>query len=329
MIADLHCDLLLYLAGNKGRTPFDSVVRCSIPQMRAGGVKIQILPIFTQTDAGSCQSGQEQNRLFHALPHQFSDDFIHLNAAETLSKYPHKTAIMRSIENASAFCIEKEPLEHGLQRLAQLLSEGPIAYISLTWNSQNRFGGGVDSNTGITDDGRSLLNFISQKHVAVDLSHTSDYLAYDILDHIDKYALDIPVIASHSNCRTITNEPRNLPDGLIKEIIARNGIIGLNFIKRFLGRSSPLLLSKHLENILKYNGEKHVCFGADFFFEEDLPLSLRRPAGEYFFDELAHSGLYANALDQWQKNLGASTELLNSIAYTTAKDFLLRHILND
>ena len=48
-VADFHCDLLSYLAEDAKRTPHDLASRASIPQLQAGGVKLQTLAIFTKT----------------------------------------------------------------------------------------------------------------------------------------------------------------------------------------------------------------------------------------------------------------------------------------
>ncbi|GEM_PF-5863961 len=46
-VIDLHCDLLGYLIESPNRTPHDAIARCSLPQLRAGGVATQVLAIFT------------------------------------------------------------------------------------------------------------------------------------------------------------------------------------------------------------------------------------------------------------------------------------------
>jgi len=52
-IADLHCDLLWYLANKAHRNADDPESQCSIIQMEKGGVVFQILAIFTKTKKGS------------------------------------------------------------------------------------------------------------------------------------------------------------------------------------------------------------------------------------------------------------------------------------
>src|SRR6185436_6510282 len=100
----------------------DPVSRASIPQLQAGGVKLQTLAIFTKTGQGSVESGLKQAEVFFQLS----------------KKYPvfgKEIQIIASIENASGFCEEQESLKKGLERLENFFQKaGRIAYISLTWN---------------------------------------------------------------------------------------------------------------------------------------------------------------------------------------------------
>lgn len=328
MIADLHCDLLLYLENGSERSAYDPVSRCSISQMRQGNVRLQTLPIFTETALGSTERGLQQNAIFQTLPILYPNDFQILQCEEDFDCYVNKILIIKSIENASGFCEEHEPLQRGLSRLKDWMNEGLIAYISLTWNTENRFGGGIHTNIGLKEDGRSLLKTMDGRNIALDLSHASDRLAFDLLEFIDKHNLSIPVIASHSNCRQVQDIPRNLPDSLIKEIIHRKGVIGFNFLKPFLGPAHPQSICKHLDHALKLHGENHICFGADFFFEDDIPIANRRKPGEYFFDEFGHSGMFSNVLNYWKDELKISQALSNKIAFENVKTFLQQTLFN-
>ena len=51
------------------------------------------------------------------------------------------------------------------------------------------------------------------------------------MDVIDANGLDLQVMASHSNFRTLQSHIRNLPDDIAKEIIRSDGLIGFVFIK--------------------------------------------------------------------------------------------------
>jgi membrane dipeptidase len=303
-IADFHCDLLSYLADNPAHTAHDAASRASIPLLKAGGVSLQILAIYTPTGAGSVGKGMKQAEAFFQLP----------------QKYPvfgKEIQIVVSIENASGFCGENEPLEKGIERLEQWYKKaGRIAYISLTWNEENRFGGGNASQAGLKEDGREILRWMDGKKIAIDLSHTSDKLAEDILDEIEN--LEIIPVASHSNFRKIAHHPRNLPDHLAKEIGARGGVIGLNFVRIFLGEGPEGFL-RQTEHAEKLGLLDHFCLGADFFADHVLP-----PERQYmlpmFNPGFDSSACYPQVIELLEKHLPHA--IVEKIAYKNLTRFL-------
>lgn len=304
-IVDLHCDLLCYLGIDPKREPLNPAVRCSGPQLKAGNVKLQVMAIFAETNLYSVLYGQEQLKRFLELPTQYPDYF-------------NKESILPAFESASAFALEAEPLEHVLERLESILAQITPLYISITWNGENRFGGGCGSDKGLKCDGLELLKFLSGRGLAIDFSHTSDRLAYDILNAIDANNLDLRVMASHSNFRTIQDQPRNLPDDLAKAIIDRKGLIGLNFYKKFL--ETPRQLYQMIDYAHRLGGADALAFGADFFCLDDLHTILTGPSG--FFDEMSDSSKYPSILEGIRREMGLSEEQLENIASRNALKFI-------
>lgn len=325
-VIDLHCDLLLYLQMQKSRTPFDPISRASHTQMKEGGVRLQTLAIFTHPKKGSVESARQQIEIFTQLPQQYNHHFAFFKGDESFDHSSDKVFIVPAFENASGFCEEDEPLELGLSRLQHLHETlKRILYISLTWDGENRFGGGNGSTKGLKEDGKQLLRWMNGKKIAVDLSHTSDALAHDILSFIDKHSLNIPVIASHSNFRSVAQAARNLPDELAKEIIRRKGIIGFNFFSPFIGMDHPHNLLKHLEHGMKLSGEEALSFGADFFCDADFPIIKEKYKTDlFFFDEFSNSSKYPHILGMFQHHLGLSPTHLKAIASDNALSFILR-----
>lgn len=283
-VADFHCDLLSYLAEDASHTAHDPISRASIPLLQEGGVGLQTLAIFTKTEKGSVEKGSKQAEVFFQLS----------------QKYPVfgkeiKTAL--SIENASSFCDENEPLEKGIERLDSWLKKaGKIAYISLTWNGENRFGGGNATSVGLKPDGLKLLRWMAEKKITIDLSHTSDRLAEEIL------AENIRPVASHSNFRAIANHPRNLPDAIAKEIGARGGVIGLNFVRVFLGSRGPEDFVRQLEHAEKLGLLDNLCFGADFFADQVLPPELQYLI-PMFYPGFDNASCYPRVIELFLKHL--------------------------
>jgi membrane dipeptidase len=302
-VADLHCDLLAYLQYGGGRTAYDPVLPCAIPYLLKGGVKLQTMAIYTETHEFSVEQGMHQYQLYKLLPSFYPETFT------------EHISLKLAIENASGICSERCQLAEGLQRLQQMVAEGhkPL-YISLTWNSENRFGGGAHTTIGLKDDGRKLLDWMSQHQIAIDLSHTSDALAYDILDHSDRHHLNLTPIASHSNLRTLCDMPRNLPDDLAKEIFNRGGVIGINFVRYFVGKDPDIDFIAHIKQLLRWGGENQICLGADFFYGGDGPPELRKTPEELFFPGYDTSACYPR-LQQALLNQGVSEAVIQKILY--------------
>ncbi|MEI8365846.1 MAG: membrane dipeptidase [Parachlamydiaceae bacterium] len=316
VIADLHCDLLCYLSRDPRRTPFDRAVRCSIPQLREGHVKIQTMAIFSETVLNSSLSGWKQADMFRKLPVMYPDDFSLVRNAENLNNFKEfkKIGIVAAIENMSALCSEEDDLEKQLEKLTLFRKHtGNIMYLSLTWNTENRFGGGSLTNIGLKDDGKKVVDYLCDHNIALDLSHASDYLAYGLLDYIDRRGLKVSVLASHSNMRTITNFPRNLPDDIAKEIIKREGLIGINFIRYLLGKESPNFFARHIEHLLVLGGANSMCFGADFFYPNDVAFG--KSEDELFFPSFDHAGTYPCMLNLLRTQLALPEVIMEDLCY--------------
>ena len=326
-VTDLHCDMLLYLQHDDGRTPFDTCVRCAIPQMRNGRVKMQIMALFAETEKGSAELGLKQADVFKVLANRYPEDFEQVQTADAMSHVllSSKIGIMAAVENASVFAEESDSFEQVIDRLHGIIGRvGKPLYIGLTWNNENRFGGGAYTQVGLKEDGKRLLDWIQGRKIAIDFSHSSDVLVSDVLSYIDEKNLHIPVMASHSNFRTVANMQRNLPDELASEIMRRNGLVGINFVRSFLGDGGSRALIAQLERALDLGGENQICFGADFFFDGDLPKSSALSASPegWFYPEFSDSSCYPQVMALWKNELFLNDEALEKIAYRNLLKFM-------
>ena len=201
-VIDLHCDLLSYLNRSNSNINNTEDIGCAIPYLKQGNVKLQVMAIFASTEAESHQKGIEQSEIFKSLCSENNEFFRFEKQHLENFGQDEKIGILASLENASAFCDEDLPLRKGFENLERIIENvGSLFYIGLTHHLENRFGGGNFSNAGLKDDGKSLLEFLDNKNIALDFSHTSDALAYDMLNYISKQNLNIPILASHSNYR--------------------------------------------------------------------------------------------------------------------------------
>lgn len=305
-IADLHCDLLSFLATVPKADAFDKTqIPCAIPWLQDGGVRMQVMAIYTTVEPGSMKLATRQAEIFSDLLRKeektlttFDSQFLK-NGEKT-----DQIGIIASVENASGFGHENATWQEIYQQFDNILAKvGQLAYISLTHHTENRFGGGnYTEGVGLKEDGKRILDYMAGKRIPIDLSHTSDLLAEGILKHIDRHHLPIPVIASHSNFRAIWDHKRNLSEEFAQEIIHRGGIIGVNFLREFLDREVPERLFEHLlhGNTLS---EDAICFGADFFYFKDFPDKSRHP---FYFPLAENAGKYPSILESLSQNLSDS-----------------------
>lgn len=296
-IIDLHADILSYLAKHPYNSAYDTTCRTAIPQLTEGGVILQVMPIYTAKQP----TGLKQARLYKALELRYPSVFGLYGRIKT----------RLAIENGSSFFKEDEPFDKGIMRLESI--ERPL-YMSLTWNGENRFGGGNLTKVGLKDDGRRLLDTLVTFCDAIDLSHTSDKLAEGILHYMSKKGLPLKLLASHSNFRKVYNHPRNLPDDIASQIVKQGGLIGMNFIRPFLGESKESFYD-HVAYGLKCGYEKSLALGADLFATSLLPKGTN-----YFFDGLDNASCYPYVHKELTRRFGA--KIANAICHDNASRFI-------
>jgi microsomal dipeptidase-like Zn-dependent dipeptidase len=298
--------------------------------MKSGGVKLQVLAIYTDSLKGSSDKGVEQSKIFGKLLTKYSDQYRSFPSSSDLNLL-EKIIIVSAIENASAFCSEDESLEEGIRNFEKIerLADKPL-YVSLTHSEENRFGGpsllfssSPDPGIGLKNDGKFILDFLNEKKIAIDLSHASNQLAHDILDYTQQNNLDTPIIISHTAFRSICDIQRNMPDEILKEVIARKGIIGLNMLRPFLGPEDQSNIVKQVDYILGLGGKKNFGFGCDFFCDVDVGEKYRSKNPEaFFFPGFDNSSMYPRMIDLLRNELKLSDEVLKDIAYRNVIRFL-------
>ncbi len=301
---DLHCDLLSYLAAREGRDLYNEESRCALPQLKRGGVSFQALAIFCETKKGSTHSGLKQLAAFQAFCPSFAKEGI-------------KVAL--ALENASTFAEEGESLEEVFLRFERFQKVAAPLYVSLTWNTENRFGGGNASSIGLKRDGEALLTYLSGQGIAIDLSHTSDALAIDVMEFIDKKALKLKLLASHSNFRKVRDHKRNLPCDIASEIIRRKGLVGINLFRAFVGDKFSTNLIEMIEHGLCLGGENALCFGADFFCDTDFSTALSYTP-PFFHEAFSNASCYPKI--QHLLTPYFPSEIIEKIFYANVLSFL-------
>lgn len=174
------------------------------------------------------------------------------------NKKENKISSILTIEEGGA-------LEGKLSNLDYFYKNG-VRLITLTWNYPNEIGfPNYDfkyKDKGLTSFGFEALEKMNELNMIIDVSHLSDQGFLDVYENSKK-----PFVATHSNSRFITNHPRNLTDDMIKKISTSGGVMGINFEKSFLGKSSKGRLEEmlsHIKHIKNVGGIDVISIGSDF-----------------------------------------------------------------
>lgn len=325
-VFDLHCDLLAYLQAVPGADPAGvKDIGASLFYLQNGGVKLQVMAIYSDVRKGSSEGALAQSQEYRNLINDYGDYLMPVHDLESLQTVTHgeKIGVVAAIENAAGFCEEDDSLKKGFEKLDRLIENtGRVLYIGMTHHTENRFGGGNFSEAGLKPDGEALLEYLDGKKIAVDLSHTSDALAEGIFNYTEKHNLKVPVIASHSNFRGVYDHRRNLPDEFVQEVIRRKGLIGMNFLRAYVHPTEPDALLEHIRYGLGQGAEDQLAFGADFFYVKDHPDYENRVP--FYFKEHENATRYAGILGALQAG-GMEESQLRKLAYENAFNFIMRN----
>ena len=82
-------------------------------------------------------------------------------------------------------------------------------------------GTGTGTEGGLFPPAKALLREMESLGIILDITHVSDRSVREALDLFGG-----PVMASHQNCRAITPGERQQPDDILRQVIARDGVIG-------------------------------------------------------------------------------------------------------
>lgn len=155
-----------------------------------------------------------------------------------------------------------EAIGNSLERLRTLFRLG-VSSVGLTWNYANAVADGIleERGAGLSSFGKQAVLENNDHFIWTDVSHLSEKGFWEVLD-IGRY-----VIASHSNCKKICPNPRNLTDEQIKALIEKDAAIGVTFVPQFLSNNSECNISdviRHIDHICSLGGIDHIGFGSDF-----------------------------------------------------------------
>ena len=237
--ADMHCDTLerSFLEGDDYVRAGDGMQ--SFEKMSQAGQLLQFYAIFfprRRTWGKYFKEGMpfrefpEDEIFYGGLVDVFHRELALASDYMAPAFYADEVRKNREEGKASAILtIEDGRIVMGNMDRLKKLREDNVRAIALTWNDENCFGypnseDPAVMNKGLTPFGKEAVAVMEELDILVDVSHLSDGGFYDVAALAKK-----PFIASHSDCRALTDHPRNLTDDMIRVLAEKGGIAGLNF----------------------------------------------------------------------------------------------------
>ncbi|KAM8707967.1 hypothetical protein ACLKA7_015006 [Drosophila subpalustris] len=147
-------------------------------------------------------------------------------------------------------------------------------YLSLTHRCDVSWAGSSASplEQGLSPFGKAIVREMNRLGMMIDLSHSSDATARDVLQ-----VTRAPVIFSHSAARQLCNSTRNVPDDILRLVAENGGLIMLSFDPEDVacGRQARLQdVIEHIKYVRAIAGIQHIGLGAGYDGIEMPPLGL-------------------------------------------------------
>jgi membrane dipeptidase len=302
MIFDGHSDLARELVQRDAEAnPFGS---WWLPELRAGDVRLQVCAINTSARAADDPTGSALAQL-SALQRAVADNagdvrLVRTRADLDLVRSEGTTGIMLSIEGVAALATDDELLDR--------LHGGGVRMVGLCWLGADAFADGnlaERPGRGLTDRVRQLVDELLHRGIVLDLAHASDRTFADVLERSG----DACLVVSHTACRALWDDNRNVTDEQIRSIAARGGVVGIAAISLFLDPRQPTVarMADHVLHVADVAGWEHVTLGGDFIRRLieigsfSIPAALSVPPTVPFdcgIDDLSRPGQYPALLEE-------------------------------
>ncbi len=294
-LIDLHCDTLYRINGSD-ETIISNTGNTDLRWMEEAGNVTTCFAIYTQQnqDIGPWR----QAKILYA---RFKQEVSHAEG-----RLRHVSKPEEGLQGAILSIEDCHILEGRIDRITEL-AQWNVRLATLTWNFENEIGFPHHKMGGLKRFGFASVEAMEHHGILVDVSHLNDESLSDVLSIAKK-----PIIASHSNCRTITNNSRNLSDDAIRAIAQKGGVVGLTFCPSFLStdwlHSRVEDMVRHTLHLYKIGGASILAIGTDF----------DGMSGEL---EIAHYPQFVLLWDALHKK-GLSTSILEKMWYDNAKRVL-------
>lgn len=293
-VFDLHCDTASALAGRGGRNSSlrKNTLHIDLERARKLDGYCQCFACFTAPEMEKWGYGAPTDvfcRELEVIQQEISENSDWIKTAYSPEDVEANLAsgIMSAIltmEGTAGFDYDPEKLE-ALYKIGFRIT-------SLGWNEKNPLTGSHVTGGGLTDMGKAYVAEAQRLGMLVDVSHISDEGFWDIMD-----MTQAPIVATHSNSRSVCPVSRNLTDDMFRQICATGGVAGFNQCDMFVGTKPNLQTAcEHFLHFMELDPSgKHIALGGDLDGCDMLPEGF---AGVQDYPKLADALLQCGLSEQ-------------------------------
>jgi membrane dipeptidase len=220
--------------------PNETGSKVDYPRMKEGGLDAIFFAAFVAQDIRD----DDGNSRAKALCLQMIDSVI-------TSTERNSDIVGLALDPDDAYKLEKEgkraiyvgiengyPIGTDLSNVEEYFNKG-VRYITLVHSTNNDLADSAtdDKGTehgGISEFGAKVVGEMNRLGIMVDVSHGNDSVFYDAIK-ISK----APIIASHSNARSVTDHKRNMTDEMLKLMADNGGVVQLTMLADYLRVAPP------------------------------------------------------------------------------------------
>lgn len=267
IIVDAHFDLLYDVVRKRAKGLTKVIEKEYLPELSGGGVNIIVASIYIDDMFLPEMALRRALNQISALYSEIDESGDKIMLCRTY------TDIMEALERGRLAILLSfegvEPIYNDLS-LLKVFYELGVRLIGLTWSRRNFAGDGCSFNKvregqkgGLTKFGVDLVEEAERIGMIIDVSHLNDEGFWDVMKIVKR-----PVIASHSNARSLVGSMRNLNDDQIKTLASKTGVMGMNGCNTFVAEdymnAGVKELVDHVDYIKNLVGIEFVGTGFDF-----------------------------------------------------------------
>ena len=219
--------------------PLETGSKVDYPRMKEGGLDAIFFAAFVSQDIRDDDGNERAKKLVIQMIDSVVSSTEQNASLVGLALTPQdayelekdgKRAIYLAIENGY-------PIGSDLKNIGLFYDKG-VRYITLVHSSNNDIADSATDSSGAEHEGLSafgeeVVKEMNRLGIMVDVSHASDDVFFDAIA-----VSEAPIIATHSNARSVTEHQRNMSDEMLRLMAENGGVVQLTLLSSYL-RDEP------------------------------------------------------------------------------------------